>query len=185
VLSNLTWPEGAIPQVAQPFTRGGHHYVLEVDEFAKIGASDPAEARVGAARIIDVEDPRRPRVISNLRLEVQQPATRKASYSDPGADNPLGGYTAHYCSVPYEKDPRIVACSMINSGLRLFDISRLKHPREVGYVNLPVVGEGSSAMAQPAWDVRRRMVWFTDTTQGFIAVRLTHAAKKLLHRDAA
>jgi hypothetical protein len=29
------------------------------------------------------------------------------------------------------------------------------------------------------------MVWFTDTTQGFIAVRLTHAAKKLLRRNGA
>ena len=182
VLSNLTWSEGSIPQVAQPFTRRGHQYVLQVDEFSRIGLGDPAEARVGAARIIDVNDPRHPRVVSNLRLEVQQPVGRKATYDDPGASNPLGGYTGHYCSVPYETDPRIVACSMINSGLRLFDISHLKHPREVGYVNLPAAGKGSSVMAQPAWDVRRRMVWFTDTGQGFYAVRLTHAAKKLLRR---
>jgi hypothetical protein len=182
VLSNLTWAEGSIPQVAQPFTRHGHAYVLQVDEFARIGVSDPADARVGSARIIDVNDPRHPRVISNLRLEVQQPAERKAAFGDPGGGNVLGGYTGHYCSVPYPDNPRIVACSMINSGLRLFDISHLKHPREVGYVNFPVAGEGSSVMAQPAWDVRRRMVWFTDTGQGFYAVRLTHAAKKLLRR---
>ena len=182
VLANLTWAEGSIPQVAQPFTRGGRRYVLEVDEFARIGLSDPAQAPVGAARIIDVDDPRHPSVVSHLRLEVQQPEARRATYGDPGADNPLGGYTAHYCSVPYEDDPRIVACSMINSGLRLFDIRRLRHPREIGYVNLPVPGEGSSAMAQPAWDVRHRMVWFTDTAQGFYAVRLTHGAKRLLRR---
>jgi len=180
VLSNLTWSEGSIPQVAQPFTRKGRSYVLQVDEFARIGLGDPADARVGAARIIDVNDPRHPRVVSNLRLEVQQPAARKATFGDTGAGNPLGGYTGHYCSVPYEKNPRIVACAMINSGLRLFDISHLKHPREVGYVNLPAAGEGSSAMAQPAWDARHRMVWFTDTGQGFFAIRLKHAARKLL-----
>lgn len=182
VISELTWPEGSIPQVAQPFTRNGRHYVLEVDEFARLAVGDPSDQPVGAARIISVEDPRRPRVVSNLRLAVHQPAARKAAYKDPGASSPVGGYAAHYCSVPYERDPRIAACSMIGSGLRLFDIRRLRHPREIGYVNLPAAGQGSSVMAQPAWDVRKKMVWFTDTQQGFYAVRLTHAAKKLLRR---
>ena len=121
-------------------------------------------------------------MISNLRLAVHQPAARKASYDDPGADNPLGGYTAHYCSVPYEKNPRIVACSMINSGLRVFDISNLRRPVEVAYFNRPAPDVGSSAMAQPAWDVKRRMIWFTDTARGFFAIRLTHGAKELLRR---
>lgn len=182
VLSDLTWPEGSIPQVNQPFTRNKHHYLLEVDEFARIGVGNPADAPVGAARIIKVDDPRHPRVISNLRLAVQQPAARKASYDDPGGDNPLGGYTGHYCSVPYERNPRIAACSMINSGLRVFDISNLRRPVEVAYFNRPAPDVGSSAMAQPAWDVRRRMIWFTDTTRGFFAIRLTHGAKELLRR---
>jgi hypothetical protein len=181
VLSNLLWNPGSIPQVAQPFTRSGRHYLLEVDEFSRFGANDPRTAKVGAARIIDVENPKRPSVVSDLRLEVHQPAGREASYGDPGGQNPLGGYTAHYCSVPYPSNPRVVACSMINSGLRVFDISNLRKPREVAYFNAPT-SSGSSVMAQPAWDVRRRTIWFTDTGQGFFAVRLTNGVGRLLRR---
>ena len=84
-------------------------------------------------------------MVSGIRLEVHQPGDRRTSFDDPGASSPLGGYTGHYCSAPYAKNPRIVACSMINSGLRVFDISDLKHPREVAYFNHPEVGSGSSA----------------------------------------
>ena len=36
MLSELQWPEASIPQVAEPFTRDGHDYVLEVDEFSDL-----------------------------------------------------------------------------------------------------------------------------------------------------
>ena len=182
IVSNLHWSPGSIPQVAQPFTRDGHQYLLEVDEFSRFGLGDPRTAAVGAARIIDVEDASRPFVVSDIRLEVHQPGGRSASYNDPGGQSPLGGYTAHYCSVPYPKNPRIVACSMINSGLRIFDISNLESPREVAYFNQPT-SSGTSAMAQPAWDVRGRTIWFTDTGQGLFAVKLTNGVGRLLKRN--
>ena len=37
VVANLDWPEGSLPQVAEPFTKKGRHYLLEVDEFADFG----------------------------------------------------------------------------------------------------------------------------------------------------
>lgn len=181
VLGDLAWSGGSIPQVAQPFTRDGRHYLFEVDEFAR-GRTSPEDWSVGAARIIDVEDPRHPVVVSDVRLEVHQPEQRRTAYGDPGAGSPLGGYSAHYCSLPYPRDPKIAACSMIASGLRVFDISDLRHPREVAYFNRPEPGEAASAMAQPAWDVARRSVWFTDTGLGFYAVRLTNGVGKLLRR---
>ncbi len=185
VLSNLSWREGSIPQVAQPFTRGGRDYLLEVDEFSDYGFNNggvrPEDAVVGAARIINVDNPRNPTIVSNLRLAVQQPEARKESIGDPGADTPLGGYTAHYCSVPYRAGPRLVACSMIGSGLRVFDISNLKHPREVAYFNKPDAG-GGAAFSQPAWDVKRRTIWFSDAKTGFFAVRLTNGVAAGLRR---
>jgi hypothetical protein len=181
ILSNLVWDEGSIPQVAEPFVRRNHHYVLQVDEFARVGANDHSRAPVGAARIIDVHDPRRPKVISNLRLEVHQPAERVESFNDPGASSPVGGYTGHYCSIPYRQNPKLVACSMLGSGLRIFDISRLRKPREVAYVNFPG-DDGSSAFAQPAWDIKRKQVWFTDTTDGLYVVKLTNGVGRLLKR---
>ncbi len=181
VLANLAWTGSGIPQVAQPFTRDGRHYVFEVDEFAR-GRTAPEDWSVGAARIIDVEDPQHPVVVSDVRLEVHEPDGRRTAYGDPGASSPVGGYTAHYCSLPYPRNPRLAACSMIASGLRVFDISDLEHPREVAYFNRPESGSAASAMAQPAWDVARRSVWFTDTGRGFYAVRLTNGVGDLLRR---
>lgn len=193
VLSELDWDERSIPQVAEPFTRNGRHYVLEVDEFANYslaGGADQSGAPVGAARIIDVEDPRHPVVVSTLRLAVHQPEARQGEQqNDPGAAVPVQGYAAHYCSLPTRKDPRLVACSMIASGLRIFDISKLRQPVEAGYFNRPVrpgskptnpEAQGAYAMSQPAWDVKRRSVWYTDGNSGFYNVRLTNGIGTLL-----
>ena len=104
VVSDLSWPEHSIPQVPQPFTRNGRDYLLEVDEFANYSLSagaDQSSAPVGAARIIDVTDPERPAVVSNLRLQVHQPSARRGpQQDDPGARIPVQGYAAHNCSVP-------------------------------------------------------------------------------------
>ena len=194
VVADLTWPEESIPQVAEPFTRNGRDYLLEVDEYANYsltGGADQASSPVGAARIIDVTDPHHPSVVSDLRLQVHQPSARKGDQkNDPGAAIPVQGYAAHYCSVPTRDNPRIVACSMIVSGLRIFDISNLRKPVEVGYFNKPLAGKkptnptapGAFAMSQPAWDVRHRQVWYSDGNTGFYAVRLTNGLGRLLGR---
>lgn len=194
VLSQITWPEHSIPQVAEPFTRDGRHYVLEVDEFIDLfelkGLTDLVHAPVGAARIIDVEDPRHPVVVSRIRLAVHQPDARDgAQRRDPGASFPAQGYAAHYCSLPTTVDPKIAGCSMILSGLRLFDIRDVRHPKEVGYFNQPAptsgIGvlptfSGGYAMSAPAWDRARGQVWYTDVNSGFYAVQLTNGVQRLL-----
>ena len=194
VLSDLTWDEHSIPQVAEPFTRNGRPYLLEVDEFANynLGGGDQSGAPVGAARIIDISDPRHPVVVSNLRLAVHQPQARRGDQQDdPGALSPVQGYAGHYCSLPTRRNPRLVACSMIASGLRIFDISRLRKPREVGYFNKPLApgtkpanpeAQGGYAMSQPAWDIARRSVWYSDGNTGFYNVRLTNGVGRLLAR---
>ena len=120
-----------IPQVTLPFTRDGHHYLGEVDEYSAsedggFGAHGP---RVGAARIIDIEDETKPRVVSDMRLEVHQPENRAAIAGDYGAQNPTQGYAGHYCQIDREVDPVLMACSMILSGLRVFDIRDPRTPR--------------------------------------------------------
>lgn len=198
VLSQLTWPEHSIPQVAEPFTRDGRHYVLEVDEFIDLfelsGLATYPSTSVGAARIIDVENPRRPRVVSNIRLAVHQPEVRGgAQLRDPGAWFPAQGYAAHYCSLPRTTDPALVGCSMILSGLRLFDIRDVEHPREVAYFNQPLIPGtklqvptlgGAYAMSAPAYDVRRGQVWYTDANTGFYAVELTNGVARLLRASS-
>jgi len=185
VLSSLKWRSGSIPQVPEPVTIDGHHYLFEVDEFANIKFSNlklyDADAPVGAARIINVDDDTHPFLVSNIRLAVNnQKARHGASQHDPGASLPVQGYAGHYCSVPRRVDPKLAACSFIASGLRVFDISHPYHPREVAYFNKPTMPgakaahEGAWAMSAPAWDRRHRQVWYSDGNSGFYAVRLSN-----------
>ena len=191
VISDLDWAEGSIPQVAEPFRRDGRDYLFQVDEFSTVGYNDgsvdPADYTVGAARIIDVTDPTSPRVVASVRLQVHQPAERRAAAGDPGASSPVGGYTGHYCSLPTRRSPRLAACAMIGSGLRVFDITDVRSPREVAYFNQPVApgtpaadSGGADAKSQPAWDVEDRSIWYADGTSGFWAVRLINGVGRLL-----
>jgi len=181
IISRLTWPNVSTPQNATPFTRHGHHYVLETDEFGS-GAS------IGAARIIDVETITKPFVVSNLRLAVNSPSAQGAALeADPGNNQQFQGYQGHYCSLPSRVDPTIIACSFIMSGLRVFDIADLQHPREIAYFNKPVVPgsvpnqplrAGAFAMSAPAYDEATGDIWFSDGNSGFYVVRLTGSARR-------
>ncbi len=178
IISHITWPSVSIPQVPLPVTIHNHPYLVEMDEYAtKDGAplpsSDPT-ALVGAGRIIDIANPSAPKVVSNIRLAVNTPAGRAASIGDPGASNPLQGYAGHYCAVPQEVDPGIVACSFILSGLRVFDIRDPLHPKEIAYFNMPPKGGASWNMSAPAFDVRHQQIWYADGFTGFWAVQLTN-----------
>ncbi|HEY3021366.1 MAG TPA: hypothetical protein VGJ32_14310 [Solirubrobacteraceae bacterium] len=183
-VSRLTWNSVAIPQNTAPMRIDGHPYVLEFDEFAWRFTQVPQDFNsVGAARIVDMADEAHPRVVSNLRLEINQPEQRKEAQNDPGAQSLAQGYAAHYCAVPREVDPEIVACSFINSGLRIFDVRDPRRPREVAYFVAPPEpgvsnGEQASdfAMSKPSFAPERREVWYTDAISGFYALRLTNGA---------
>ena len=128
---------------------------------------------VGGARIIDIADETHPRVVSTMKLEVNTTAARAGEQSK---DTPLAnriGYTGHYCSVPSRDDPGVVACSFVNSGMRLFDIRDPVHPREVAYANFP--GRmGSYNLSAAAFAPERGEIWFSDGFTGFYAVRVTN-----------
>jgi hypothetical protein len=178
-VSRLTWSPASIPQNAIPFTEGGHPYVLEFDEYNAATLGSGSADEVGAARIIDIADETHPRVVSDLRLQVNKPADHKAASGDPGATSPVQGYAAHYCNIPSRVDPKIVACSFIVSGLRLFDISDVVHPKEIGYFVAPTKAKAENegqasdfAMSQPAFVPERHEVWFTDGTSGFYVLRV-------------
>jgi hypothetical protein len=174
VVGRVTWPNVSIPQTATPFTRDGRPYVLQVDEFG--------ERVTGAARIIDVSNEARPVVVSDLRLEVNQPEVYDELQSDPGNPNTGRGYQAHYCSLPSRVDPNIVACSFIMSGLRVFDIRDMRRPREIAYFNRPTApsevpgNTGAFAMSAPAYDPVTKDVWYADGNKGLFVVRLVGRA---------
>jgi len=178
-VEHLTWDTVSIPQTNLPVTIGGHPYVIEVDEYARgLSAGNPT-APVGAARIIDVADPANSSVVSDIRLEVHQRENVAEIAGDPGASFQLQGYAGHYCQVPQREEPGVLACSMIASGLRLFDIRDPLAPKEIAYFNRPMVdsptgSNGAYAMSQPAFAPERGEVWYTDGSTGFFAVRITN-----------
>lgn len=175
-VSRLNWPNKSIPQNAIPFSRNGKPYLLEIDEFSVGDIADIPAANgptVGAARIIDISDETKPTIISNIRLEVHEPENRAVVANDPGADNLVGGYAGHYCNVPTRVNPDIAACTMILSGLRIFDIRDPHKPREVAYFNPPAV-QSSGAVSSPSFVPERKEIWYTDPNSGFYAVRVTN-----------
>ena len=177
-VATLSWSTVSIPQNAIPITIHGHPYLVEIDEYG-------ANKQVGAGRIIDIADETHPSVVSNLRLEVHDPAHFGEIANDPGASNTLvGGYAGHYCNVPTRHDPGIVACSMILSGLRVFDIHDPANPREIAYFNAPVrdrinplpAPASNWAMSSPAFVPERKEIWYSDGYNGFYVVRVTNGA---------
>ncbi|WP_202922453.1 LVIVD repeat-containing protein [Sinimarinibacterium sp. NLF-5-8] len=184
-VGRVTWPEQTIPQNAIPFTRDGKPFLLEIDEYsANDGLIASHGRKVGAGRIIDISDETRPVVISNLRLAVHEPENRDEIGKDPGARMIAQGYAGHYCNIPTRVNPDIAACSMIVSGLRVFDIRDPYNPREVAYFNapvkprlvqVPVLLEPSNwAMSSPSFVPQRKEIWYSDGFSGFYAVRLTN-----------
>lgn len=183
-ISRLQWESMSIPQNAIPITIKGHPYVVEIDEYTDATTGN-GEGKIGAGRIIDIGDETKPKVISNLRLEVHQPEHKAERDGDPGANIPVQGYGGHYCNVPTRVDPTIVACSMIISGLRIFDITDPYHPREVAYFNAPsnpritpVFEQSNWAMSSPSFVPERKEIWYTDGYSGFYAIRVTNGAWK-------
>lgn len=180
-ISRLNWqPIQSTPQATIPVTIQGHPYLIEFDEFSD------SEDNAGAVRIIDIANEMEPRIISNIRLEVHAPENREALLGDYGSgpSDTAGfmGYNAHYCEVPQRVEPGVVACTMILSGLRLFDIRDPFNPKEIAYFNGPILPQNGNpafdpaayAMSAPAFVPERKEIWYSDGNSGFYSLRITN-----------
>lgn len=176
VISQLSWPEISIPQSTIPVTIGGKPYVIESDEFS-------SGVQIGASRIIDISDEKAPRVVSNLRLQVHEPENAETLADDTPAL--IGGpYSGHFCSVPQLVEPGIVACAMLRSGVRVFDITDPAAPREVAYFSPPAgqdclnAGTGLRSCLHTGSTVafvpERSEMWVSGQESGFHVVRLSN-----------
>ncbi|MCW2500710.1 MAG: hypothetical protein JWN87_2386 [Frankiales bacterium] len=182
VVSSITWPEATIPQNVLPVTIKGRKYAIEFDEYDTNVYQFTPKENVGGVHVIDITDERRPRLVSRIRLAVHNAKEREQLAGDPGATQVGQGYAAHYCNVPTLVEPGILACSMIASGLRVFDIRDPLHPREVAYANQPVVNArnparvGAYAMSAPAFVPASRQIWYSDVNTGLFVLQLSAQA---------
>jgi len=182
-ISRFSWETVSVPQNSIPITVKGHPYLIEFDEFAFRFNPATVDNKVGAGRIVDIGDPAKPKVVSDLRLQVNMPDVHAKVAGDPFPMNSEAfTYGGHYCAVPTQNHPAIVACSFLNSGLRIFDIRDVRHPRETGYFVSPPKDQagpgqdGDLAFSQPAFDVARHDVWYSDATSGFYVLHLSRSA---------
>ena len=173
------WKDGSTAQMTIPVTIQGHPYIVFADE---LGA--------GAARIIDIADEKHPKVVSELKLEIQLQKNQ-----DRAAESAAGsfGYNAHYCGVDSRVETTIVVCSMFDSGLRVFDVRDPVHPKEIAYFNpggtnqpsppgsqysflspQPQTVTAGYPSARPRIIRDRGEIWFTDQNHGFMVVRFTN-----------
>src|SRR5467141_651017 len=143
LVSKLLWKDGSVAQHTIPVKIDGHPYVIFVDEGGSGGFSGPAQEQGACAagfppfpmaRIIDIHDETRPKIVSRLALEVHNPANCAKVLPD------LVGlttftYGSHYCSVDNKHRATTLACGYFNSGIRVFDIRNPRRPKEIAYYN--------------------------------------------------
>ena len=203
VISKLYWEDGGGAQQTLPVTFHGRRHLIFTDE----GGSDGVGGRPGAcaqglpphgfARIIDISDELNPRVVSKLMLEVHDPANCPAILGDPATPSASLSYSAHYCNVDKIHNPKLLACTYQEAGLRVFDIRDPSNPREIAYYKPPAqrtaflpgsrlwAPERDRTVEHTASRVRFRkykgdtQIWFAGADNGFQIVRFTKPMHEL------
>jgi len=143
LVSKLLWKDGSGAQHTIPVRIDGKPYVIFIDEAGSGGFSSAAQRQAACAagftpyplaRIIDIRDETKPKIVSRLALEIHNPANCAAVLPDLVG---LGIFTygSHYCSVDNKHHATTLACGYFNSGIRVFDIRDPRHPKEIAYYN--------------------------------------------------
>ena len=198
IVGSLLWRDGSIAQAPQRIAIKGRPYILFTDEMGAggIGGAKAACAQglppFGFARIIDISDPTKPTLVSQLKLEVDDPVNCGAVAADTSFSGTFG-YSSHYCTADNPAEARFAACSYFEAGVRVFDIQDPTRPREIAYYKPPAAAgslPGSNHANRPGekrttdwvssnirW-LRRGTdteLWFTSQDNGFQIVRFTNS----------
>ncbi len=125
LIGQVTWADGGGTQHVIPVTYGGKPYLIV-----------PSELQEQGIYFIDISDETQPKVVSQLRLQIQLPENL-ALYKQDTAGDGLFGYEAHYCTVDRSDSPTALACGFLQSGVRVFNIVDPLSVHEIAYFNPP------------------------------------------------
>lgn len=203
LLSHLRWSDNSLTQIGRIVTIKGRKYLFANDEFgASISPQQSCQQGLppwGYARIIDITDDRKPREVSKVRLEVNDPKNCATTLLEQNSAFALM-YSAHYCDADDPKNTSFIACGWIASGVRVFDVRDPLKPKEVAYYvpparldtargTLPWFGEaflGTRTKDGVASQIRWKRaangemhLWFTSGMNGFQIVRFSNDAYPL------
>jgi hypothetical protein len=197
VMSTLFWNDSGQGQQTLPVTYNGQSYVITTDESGSGGVAGRAGACArglspfGFTRIINASNPRKPFIVSKLRLAVDDP--RACLINDDAPDTGSFGYDSHYCGVNRTDDPTMLGCGYFESGLRVFDIAKPDRPKEIAYYN-PSPGRGTDSehansspvgFTQTDWASSPVVfvgcnVWDQFQDNGYLFLQFTHGPGKQL-----
>lgn len=144
-------------------------------------------------QIFDLSDDAKPKLVSSLMLEVDDPANCSKTAADGGDPTPTAGtgipgevYDTHFCRPDRLHDPTILACARFLSGLEVYDIRDPYNPKELAYFRPGSVG--MQALTNPDWgatpqtvddvaappvvSAARGEIWFGSYFTGIRVVRL-------------
>jgi len=198
VIGSLVWGDGSASHQVIPIKIGGKDFLIATDEGGSgdsnaNGWSAACEAGLppwSMARIIDIGDEAQPKVVSELKLEMNDPANCRNVLPDLVG---LSGFTygSHYCSVDDPQNATALACAYFESGIRVFDIRDPRRPREIAYFVPPSVtsprpgsfnnattanGRPDHCSAQFRFDRRTAGLMTTCQDNGFLSLRFTNGA---------
>jgi hypothetical protein len=193
VISEFLFKDGAYAQHTIPVSIRGRPYIIHVDEAGSTaltglaGACSANTAPFPMARIVDISDETKPKLVSKLVLEMNVPANCANVLPDLVG---VSGFTygTHYCSVDNLHNATTLACGMFNSGIRVFDIRNPRRPKEIAYYNpagvtTPSLGSNHQtfdnfAVGQPDWcsaqvhlDAERGTLWTTCQDNGLLVLK--------------
>jgi hypothetical protein len=199
LISSLLWKDGSAAQHTIPIRIDGRSYIIFADEGGSGGPSSPAQEQAACAaglppfpmaRIIDISDETRPKIVSRLALEIHNPANCAQVVPDLVG---LSGFTygSHYCSVDNRHDATTLACGYFNSGIRVFDIRDPRRPKEIAYYNpagTTTASPGSNHVRPGGWvaggpdwcnaqvhlDAKRGTLWTTCQDNGLLMLKFEH-----------
>ncbi len=158
-LDYFCWQDGIAAQVPYAFSSHGKPYLVVTDEGGSIaegGVTLVGKATGGHARIVDVSDPRHPKIVSQIITQNQVVN---------------GGHSFHYCTPDREVDPTVIGCTswMGSGGFRVYDVRDVTRPREIAYYSVPGNTSGSPSFFFPG----RAEAWYADENDGLTVVRFT------------
>lgn len=189
VISTLPIPFNIACQSTYPVHYGTHPYVIQYGE--ETDRCNPQTVQDGAPnfdhpRIIDMSNERKPKIVGELKLEVDEPenclavtgdaSPRSVSFAPGvGGGGPLFGYSVHHCSPDRLLNPTILACGQFDAGLRVYDIRKPAAPKELAYVSLGTLSIADSTIdstiSRPVVLAERGLVVFTSEFSGLHVAR--------------
>lgn len=179
-IGRVLWQDAGEAQLGRLVRIGGRPYVITTDEFGAAVtpglACQRGQPPYGFVHVVDVADERKPKVVSTIRLAVNEPANCPTTLAEQNAVFALM-YSAHYCTPDDPLNTTAIACAWISSGVRVFDVRDPLRPREIAYYNPPARVDADSVRGgAPYYDllvgartkdsVSTQIRWRRDATTG-------------------